>query len=122
MYSHLTEVFNRILMYHHEDAYDKFDEISVLVKQTNLKFKDPKRDSDLMKSQGAQAVTERQRWVQSSKNLLSDVNDLVSAADRKHLTTDKTFTIPNLKEQADMLEWGGVSFGEENTLKLQKSI
>ena len=106
-------------MYHHEDAFDKFDEISVLVKQTNLKFKDPKVDADLRQSPAAaQAVTERQKWVQSSKNLLSDVNDLVSAADRKLLTKDKTFTIPNLKEQADMLEWGGVSFGEENTLKL----
>ena len=39
LYSHLTEVFNRILLHHSNDAYDKFEEISALVKQTNLKFK-----------------------------------------------------------------------------------
>ena len=38
LYSHLTEVFNRILLHHSNDAYDKFEEISTLVKQTNLKF------------------------------------------------------------------------------------
>ena len=42
LYTHLTEVFNRILMHHTTDAYDKFEEISTLVKQTDLKFQDPK--------------------------------------------------------------------------------
>ena len=41
LYTHLTEVFNRILLHHSEDAYDKLEEISALVKQTDLKFKDP---------------------------------------------------------------------------------
>ena len=38
LYSHLSEVFNRILLYHPFDAYDKFEEISTLVKKTHLKF------------------------------------------------------------------------------------
>ena len=50
------------------------------------------------------------------------VNDLVSKADRKLLTKDKLFVIPNFAEEAEMLEWAGISFGEENTLRLQKSI
>ena len=41
LYSHLTEVFNKVIMNHPADAYDKFEEISALVKQTHLKFKDP---------------------------------------------------------------------------------
>ncbi len=41
LYTHLTEVFNRIMMHHHYDAYDKFEEISLLIKQTHLKIKDP---------------------------------------------------------------------------------
>ena len=47
LYTHLTEVFNRILLHHSEDAYDKFEEISALVKQTDLKFKDPSFDHEL---------------------------------------------------------------------------
>ena len=50
LYTHLTEVFNRILMHHTEDAYDKLEEISGLVKQTDLKFKDPKFDFEVNKT------------------------------------------------------------------------
>ena len=46
----------------------------------------------------------------------------MSRVDRKLLTRDKTFVIPNFDEEAEMLEWAGISFGEENTLKLSKSI
>jgi hypothetical protein len=38
LYSHLTEVFNRIMKHHASDAYDKFEEISTLVKRTHLNF------------------------------------------------------------------------------------
>ena len=122
LYTHLTEVFNRILLHHADDAYDKFEEISALVKQTDLKFKDPKNDFDLNAANSTQAVSEREQWVQKSKNLLNEVNDLISAEDRQLLTKNKKFQIPNFAEEAEMLEWAGISFGEENTLRLQKSI
>ena len=32
LYSHLIEVFNRIMLHHPEDGYEKFEEISALVK------------------------------------------------------------------------------------------
>lgn len=32
LYSHLTEVFNRIMLHHPDDGYEKFEEISALVK------------------------------------------------------------------------------------------
>jgi hypothetical protein len=47
LYTHLTEVFSRILMHHPYDAFDKFEEISYLVKQTHLKIKDPKYDFEI---------------------------------------------------------------------------
>ena len=47
---------------------------------------------------------------------------MVSKSDRRLLTKDKLFVIPNFAEEAEMLEWAGISFGEENTLRLQKSI
>jgi hypothetical protein len=49
LYNHLNEVFNRILKYHPYDAFDKFEEISSLVKQTNFNAKDPKYDFELNK-------------------------------------------------------------------------
>lgn len=60
LYSHLTEVFNRILLHHPDDAYDKFEEISALVKSTDLKFKDPKFDFDVNAEHSAPVTTEAQ--------------------------------------------------------------
>jgi len=80
LYTHLTEVFNRVLLSQADEAFDKFEEISGLVKQTDLKFQDPKHDHQLNggAAVGAQGtVSEREQWVEKSKNLLNDVNDLI---------------------------------------------
>ena len=74
LYSHLTEVFNRILLHHADDAYDKFEEISALVKATDLKFKDPKHDSEVNAERGARELSDADKWVISSKNLLNEVS------------------------------------------------
>lgn len=47
--NHLTQVLSRIVQYHQKDAYEKFEEISALVKRTHMSFSDPKRDSELNK-------------------------------------------------------------------------
>ena len=47
LFSHLTEVFNRIMLNHPYDAYDKFEEISQLVKETSLKIKNPLPDYEV---------------------------------------------------------------------------
>ena len=73
LYSHLTEVFNRILMHNSDEAFDKFEEISALVKQTDLKFKDPKMDTDVNAENGELAISARDAWIQRSKNLLNEV-------------------------------------------------
>ena len=92
------------------------------MKQTDLKFKDPRNDFELNAAMGARAVSERDQWVQRSKNLLNEINDLISSKDKSLLTKNMTFAIPNFSEEAEMLEWAGISFGDENTLRLQKSI
>ena len=61
LYSHLTEVFNRIMLHHQSDAYDKFEEISALVKRTHLSFKDPKRDFEVNAQSGARSEAELAR-------------------------------------------------------------
>jgi hypothetical protein len=47
LYAHLTEVFNRVMLHHPYDAFDKFEEISLLVKQTHLKIKPPLFDHEV---------------------------------------------------------------------------
>ena len=47
LYNHLNEVFNRIIKFHPYDAFDKFEEISCLVKQTSFNPRDPKFDYEI---------------------------------------------------------------------------
>lgn len=91
LYSHLTEVFNRIMLHHRSDAFDKFEEISALVKKTHISFRDPKRDFEVNAAAGAksQEVRDHQNWIQKSKNLLNEINDLVGKDERKALIKQK---------------------------------
>lgn len=77
LYTHLTEVFNRIMLHHPYDAYDKFEEISHLIKQTHLKIKDPKFDHEVNQIQHQKTNPEREAWIQKSKNLIKEVSFII---------------------------------------------
>jgi hypothetical protein len=47
---------------------------------------------------------------------------LIPHEDRKHLSKDKKFAMPNFNEEAEMLDWAGINFGEETTYLLQQSL
>ena len=123
MYSHLTEVFCRIVQHHPDDAYDKFEEISTLVKKNNLKIINPKYDYELnaLCAGGNHQLTNKEALVlvDKAKKLLAEKPDVgVSNQDKCLLTKNKACAIPNLQEQACMLEWAGVSFGSDLTFMM----
>ncbi|CDW78166.1 UNKNOWN [Stylonychia lemnae] len=122
LYQHLTEVFNRIMLHHQQDGYQRFEEISHLVKQTHLKIKDPAYDYEVNAQQSEQNDPQRAQWIQKSKNLLKEIVDQLPRDERDLLTKDKTFIIPNIPEEQRMFEWAGIVFGEELTAKLTKAI
>ena len=94
LYSHLTEVFNRILLHHSEDAYDKFEEISGMVKQKDLKFKDVKMDYEVNATLGQQKISEREQWIKKSKNLINEVS--------LNLYGDNSTTPENLLQKSEL--------------------
>ena len=47
---------------------------------------------------------------------------MIGKKDRSLLTKNKAFVVPNFDDEAEMLGWAGISFGEEETYKLGKSI
>jgi len=70
-------------MNHPTDAYDKFEEISALVKQTKMRFNDPNTDEVV----NAPAVVNRDNEIESKhllmrKNLLNGVTANVSKEDK----------------------------------------
>jgi len=125
LYSHLTEVFNKVIMNHPADAFDKFEEISALVKQTKLQFVDPRTNAQLhakAKKEPKKEGYTKMDHVEATRTLINGGNDLVGKADQKLLTKNTVFTIPDFAEEADMLDWAGINFGQQDTVKLQHSI
>ena len=121
---HLNEVFNRIIKYHPYDAFDKFEEISNLVKKTAFIAKEPKYDYEINGNAGKQnSLSHKQalQFIEKAKNLLQEKPD-VKKQDRGLLTRNQALRIPNLEVQSQMLEWAGVDFGEENIYLMQKSL
>jgi len=70
----LSEVFARIVKNHPKDAYDKFEEISTLVKRTHLKFNDPKDANALNSQKSSDHCDAVKAWIRKSKDLLNEVS------------------------------------------------
>jgi radial spoke head protein 4A len=47
---------------------------------------------------------------------------MVSKADSGLLSKSQKFATPNMEHICEMLEWAGISFGEEEMYKLNKSV
>ena len=107
-----------------EGCFDKFEQISMLVKQTKLAFKDPKDDHQ----ERMYDVPEQPIWVQEMnldhnkrfKNLMNGINPVIRSEDRHLLENekDRIFKIPNFMEERELLKWAGVDFGMKDTFKL----
>lgn len=94
LYTHLTEIFNRIIQHHKFDAYEKFEEISHLIKKTHLKIIDPKKqDTDNKKLQRKDRYSDGvNQFVDSCKSLFAERlhNATLSAEERKHYMDDSS--------------------------------
>jgi len=113
LYSHLTEVFNRIMLHNQDDAYDKFEEISSLVKHTNFKIKDPDFDYEINQKAGVITNKEALEYIEKVRMLLAEQADLKNQEDRAIFNKNNKCVISNFLEHTDMLEWAGISVGEE---------
>lgn len=61
---------------HASDAYEKFEEISTLVKRTHLNFSDPKHDFEVNGAPAACSAEAQalKTWISKSKNLINEVS------------------------------------------------
>jgi len=54
--------------------------------------------------------------------LLAETPDFKSPEEKGYVHKDSNVQIENYNEHFEMLDWAGVSFGEETTFLIQKSI
>jgi hypothetical protein len=81
LFSHVTEIINRILAHHKYDAYQKFEEISLLIKKTQLDVPNPKNSEEIKNIEESQVKKELDNYVKNLRNLLSEKLD-IAAHDR----------------------------------------
>jgi|TARA_B110000305_G_C19323556_1_gene580165 radial spoke head protein 4A len=82
-----------------------------MVKLSNLRNIDPKDDTQI-----------NDKSKVSNQEMLDIIKKFKSFVGDEEVTKAHKFFMPNLQEQAAMLEWAGISFGEDFTLLLQKSM
>jgi len=100
LYTHLTEVFNRIMLHHPDNAYEKFEEVSGIVKQTNFKIEDPKKASDINNQSGVIKNQQYLAQIKLAKDLLDEVHYLVEAEDQAFIKKESSCAIQNFVEHA----------------------
>lgn len=122
LYSHIVECFNNLILYYPDDALDKFEEVSYLLKDDNsfnkgrmrefLNF-DNKIDYKTM-TQVKAAYAEKAAGLFSRAPNGEDGEDPVEPSAAGKIT--------DLNADREILEWAGISFGEEETFRLQVSL
>ena len=83
-----------------------------------MRLNDPKRDSDLNAGSRCDNDSAHQEWLQKSRDLLNEVYQMMS----RQRIGSLDCIMPNLDEECDMLEWAGISFGNDFTYQLSKSL
>lgn len=70
LYTHLTEVFNRIMLHHPHSAYDNFEQISRIVKETNFKISAMKTDDEVNSMAHQTSITQAEAWIEKTRRLI----------------------------------------------------
>ena len=120
---HLTAVFMAAMADHRSDAYDKFEDISGLIKGTKFNFKNPRTPfqvNNLHRPCASKAHShEGCNHVEKLRSLLDCENSMVAEADKKLLTKlDVRHKFVDVTQEIEMLEWAGINFGAADAYKL----
>jgi hypothetical protein len=123
LYSHLFEVFNRIILHHQKDGFDKFEDISAFVKYHNFKISDPDQDIDVNGQAAAPpSAAQLVAYLDKFRDLLAEKPDMVAPEDKGLVATEVTCGMPDFPSHAAILAQAGVGFGEDASLMIQKSL
>lgn len=118
LYSHLIEVFNIMILHYPDDALDKLEEVSYL-----LKNKENKTMHDWLLVEEfwnfKQACENKKDFIEKAKEHFK----LPVPEDGGEVPEIPVVSnVPDLLSQSRVFEWAGISFGDKETFRLQKSL
>jgi radial spoke head protein 4A len=110
LYSHLTETLMKLMLDHPKNAYDMFELVSAEVKANPLS-PDPTAGAPLPMSD--KELEKRQAWAKACAALLKVPDEPAEESACK---------FPDLVDEANLLEWAGISLGKSEVYKLFLSV
>ena len=120
LYSHLIECFNNLILYYPDDALDKFEEVSYLLKDED-KTK-MRKFLNLDNKKDIKCMTEcKKGYVEKATSLFPKAAAEIGDGDDPPEPSSAGF-VSNLFADSEILEWAGISFGESETYRLQASL
>ena len=74
MYSHISEVISFIMQYHPNDGFEKFEEVSNIIKYNNYRVVNPSKDAVVNKMNSAKIVTNKEAldFLDKAKKLIDE--------------------------------------------------
>ena len=130
-YTHLKEVFYYIchkfaespsldrMMYDKHDSYEKFEEISHLVKKTHLQIRDPLKDSEINKPIPVKKSEIVDQYINDFRSL---IKESVKYDDDEEIEQPVECIIDEVPSTMKMFEWCGISFGDQETYRIYKAM
>lgn len=100
-YTHIKALFNRIMLYHKHDSFDKFEEISQLVKKTHLSIRDPMKDSEVNKPLPTKKSEVVHHYITELRHLIQEKVD----CDEEDVEKTTNCVIDDLPSVMKMFEW-----------------
>lgn len=108
-YTHMKAIFNRVMLYHKHDSFEKFEEISHLVKTTHLEIRDPMKDSEINRPKPTKKSEIVDHYISEFRKLLLFCTELDSV-------------VEDVCSVMKMFEWSGISFGDAECYRIYKSM
>jgi len=119
LYDHLCAVLEKILRDPSDvSKFENFEQISSFIKHNNLNYNTPKTDKEV--NQQKDYSTELTNWYNECLAMLEKLTKENSKGKKEPVK--KLGAVPNLLDDAKILEMAGISFGEEETYLLSKSL
>lgn len=115
-YTHMKAIFNRVMLYHKHDSFEKFEEISQLVKRTHLDIKDPAKDVNRPKPTKKSEIVDH--YISEFRKLIAESIDY----DDEDIEKTINCVIDEVPSLMKMFEWSGISLGDQEYYRIYKAM
>ena len=123
LYQHLQEVFKKLILHYPDQSLEKLEEVSYLLKSADpeqikkfLKISDMRNYKDICEQMADYIAIMRETFGSKKSGGDGDEEEAEPEA------AAPVGYVPDLLEDAEIYQWAGIGFGQQELYRLQKSL